>query len=40
VSAFYQLLLFAELGPGRRIVTQGIIAVAMKQAVRQEAGGA
>lgn len=28
VEAFYRLLLFAELGRGRRIVTQGIIAAA------------
>ncbi|GAB4428681.1 MAG: hypothetical protein OHK0015_11840 [Chloroflexi bacterium OHK40] len=36
VSALYQMLLFAELGPGRRIVTQGIIVVATKGAPRQE----
>jgi 2-polyprenyl-3-methyl-5-hydroxy-6-metoxy-1,4-benzoquinol methylase len=40
VAAFYQLLLFAELGSGKRIVTLGIIAVATKGAVRQESGGA
>jgi len=36
VAAFYQLLLFAELGPGQRIVTQGIIAVAVRGAPHQE----
>jgi SAM-dependent methyltransferase len=30
VSAFYKILLYAEVGPGRRIVTQNIIAVAAK----------
>lgn len=30
VKSFYQLLLFAELGPGERIVTQDILAVAIK----------
>ncbi len=30
VERFYKLLLFAELGSGSRIVTQGIIAVAIK----------
>ncbi|MGQ9926905.1 MAG: class I SAM-dependent methyltransferase [Chloroflexaceae bacterium] len=36
VAAFYQLLLFAELGPGKRIVTQGIIAVAVRGCTLQE----
>jgi len=32
VERFYQLLLYAELGPGQRIVTQNILAVAVKRA--------
>jgi 2-polyprenyl-3-methyl-5-hydroxy-6-metoxy-1,4-benzoquinol methylase len=32
VAAFYRLLLFAELGHGPRVVTQGIIAVGTKMA--------
>lgn len=40
VAALYQLLLFAELGPGKRIVTQGIIAIAARGHGLPEGNGA
>jgi 2-polyprenyl-3-methyl-5-hydroxy-6-metoxy-1,4-benzoquinol methylase len=40
VAALYHVLLFAELGPGQHIVTQGIIAVGTKTASLQESRGA
>jgi 2-polyprenyl-3-methyl-5-hydroxy-6-metoxy-1,4-benzoquinol methylase len=33
IEAFYKLLLFAELGSGQRIVTQGIIAIGFKPSI-------